>query len=270
MKMKWKLAGWIALAVLLAWAAQPGTRSGQASQQASDADKARVAKAQNEKANASNALIPQLNSAMENKQWQQAEDLLKQLVEINPDAWLYRQALGNAQLNLGKYDDAVKSYDAGNKLAQTELESKTSTGDAANAERAKTKAGVALMLTSEGNAYIKLKKTDLAIAAYTKAAELDPNPAVAYFNLCATQYNMGNMAAAEAACEKAIAADPKKADAYFIKGSALYGDGKLGAQGKYILPPGTVEALKKYLELAPDGGHASDVKAMLEAAGVKI
>jgi hypothetical protein len=36
------------------------------------------------------------------------------------------------------------------------------------------------------------------------------------------------------------------------------------------LPPGTVEALKKYLELAPDGGHASDVKAMLEAAGVRI
>jgi len=71
-------------------------------------------------------------------------------------------------------------------------------------------------------------------------------------------------------CDKAIAADPKKADAYFIKGSTLFGSGKLDAQGKYIVPPGTLETLKKYLELAPDGAHAGDVKAMLEAAGVKF
>jgi len=264
--MKWKVAGWIALAALLAWAAQAGTQSGQAS----DADKAHAAKAQNEKAIASNALIPQLNSAVENKQWTQAEGLSKQLIELNPEMWPYRQAMGTAQLNLGKYDDAVKSYDAGIKLAQAEMESKALASDTANADRAKAKTGVALMLTNQGNAYLKLKKNELAVAAYTKAAELDPNPAVAYFNLCATQYNMGNMAAAETVCEKAIAADPKKADAYFIKGSALFGDGKLDAQGKYLLPPGTVEALKKYLELAPDGGHVSDVKAMLEAAGVKI
>jgi tetratricopeptide (TPR) repeat protein len=268
--MKWKLAGWIALAALLAWAAQAGTRAGRMNQQKTDAEKVGDAKAQRDKAIAANELLTQANTALQNKQWQAAEDSLKQLTEIYPDTWAYRQGLGTAQLNLGKYDDAVKSYDAGIKLAQAELESKAPGGDAANAERAKTKASVAMMLTNEGNAYVKLKKNDLAIAAYTKAAGIDPNPAVAYFNLCAMQYNMGNMGAAETACEKAIAADPKKADAYFIKGSALYGDGKLDAQGKYILPPGTVEALKKYLELAPDGGHASDVKAMLEAAGVKI
>ena len=32
------------------------------------------------------------------------------------------------------------------------------------------------MLTNEGNAYLKLKKNDKAIEAYTKAATMDPNP----------------------------------------------------------------------------------------------
>ena len=83
-------------------------------------------------------------------------------------------------------------------------------------------------------------------------------------------YNTGNMEGAVGACDKAIAADPAKADAYFIKGSSLYGSGKLDKEGKYVPPPGTAEALSKYLELQPNGAHAADVKAMLDALGVKI
>jgi hypothetical protein len=30
------------------------------------------------------------------------------------------------------------------------------------------------------------------------------------------------------------------------------------------VPPGTVEALRRYLALAPDGGHAKEVKDMLD------
>src|SRR5581483_3555773 len=108
------------------------------------------------------------------------------------------------------------------------------------------------------------------IAAYEKAAALDPNPGTAYFNICATMYNTANMEGAVVACDKAIAADPTKADAYFIKGSSLYGSGKLDKDGKYVPPPGTADALNKYLELAPNGAHAADVKAMLDALGVKI
>ena len=89
--------------------------------------------------------------------------------------------------------------------------------------------------------------------------------AVPYFNACATFYNTGKMEEAIAACDKAIAIDPNKADAYFIKGSALFGNGKVGSGGKYAVPPGTVETLNKYLELAPDGGHAGDVHAMLDS-----
>ena len=265
MEMKWKLVGWIALGAVLACAIQAMAAVRQEAKQKTDAEKEREIKEKNEKAKASNKLIPLANSALLNKQWQQAEDLLKQLIELNPDTWNYRQGMGTAQLNLGQYEDALKSFDAGIQFAQRELESDPPDADAVNA-----KPGIAMMLTSQGNAYLKLKKNDLAIAAYAKAAAMAANPAMAYFNLCATQYNMGNMAEAEAACEKSIAADPKNADAYFIKGSALYGDGKIDAKGVYVLPTGTVEALKKYLELAPEGPHAADVKAMLDAAGIKL
>ncbi len=78
-------------------------------------------------------------------------------------------------------------------------------------------------------------------------------------------YNIGQPAAKTvAACDKAIAADPKRADAYFVKGSSLYGEGRLDKKNKLTVPPGTVEALKQYLVLAPDGPHAPDVNSMLD------
>ncbi|MBZ5525417.1 MAG: tetratricopeptide repeat protein [Acidobacteriia bacterium] len=232
-------------------------------------------KAQNAKATNMNALINQAQNALNAKQWQEAIAPLQQMIELDPKRWEFYQALGNAQFNLAQYEEAVATLEKGVVAAQASL----ATGDP-KVEGAKIKAGMGQMLASEGNADLKMasqgdadnkqRKTAAAVAAFTKAAEMDPNPGLAYFNLCATQYNLGQMEAAAISCDKAIKADPNKADAYFIKGSAMYGNGKMDANNKYIVPPGTVEALKKYLELAPDGGHADDVKAMLEALGAKI
>jgi len=105
----------------------------------------------------------------------------------------------------------------------------------------------------------------ILLAASTPAVAQADSPARSAFNSCALLYNAGKMDEAIAACDKAIALDPGKADAYFIKGSALYGSGTIGSGGKFVVPPGTVEALNRYLELAPDGGHAADVHAMLDA-----
>ncbi|HEY2113987.1 MAG TPA: tetratricopeptide repeat protein [Candidatus Angelobacter sp.] len=213
-----------------------------------------------------NALINQYNAAQQAKNWQQAADTLKQMIAGEPNRWEYQQALGNMQFNLGSFEEAVATYEKVIPLAQNA--GKTDP----KADPAKTKAAIAQMLTSEGNAYIKLKKNNEAIAAFTKAAEMDPNPATAYWNLCATEYNANDMKGASVVCDKAIAADPNKADAYFIKGSALIGmsDGKLDSSGHYIAPPGTKEAFNKYLELAPDGPHAQEVKQMMEMLGAKI
>jgi tetratricopeptide (TPR) repeat protein len=205
-----------------------------------------------------NALLTQAQAAMEGRSWQAAEAAFKQLVAIAPARWEYQQGLGTAQYNLGRFEDALASFEKAIPLARRGAE-------AANDNAAKAKAGVAQMLTMEGNIYLKLHKNPEAIDAYTKAAALSPNPAVAYFNLCATQYNTGNLDGALAACDKAIAADPTKADAYFIKGSVMVGNGAVDQKGKYVVAKGTVETLKKYLELQPNGAHASDVKEMLNA-----
>lgn len=220
-------------------------------------------KGEREKALGENALIAQLNPALQAKDWATAEPILQKLITMNPARWDYQQALGNAQLSLNKYEDAVATFEKA--IPQAEAAKNDP-----KADPAKTKAAIAQMLTSEGNAYLKLKKNDKAIESYTKAAAMDPNPGTAYFNLCATQYNSGNTQGALAACDKAIAADPNRADAYFIKGSLMMGDSKQDKDGKLMAPPGTAEALNKYLELAPDGGHANDVKQMLAFIGAKI
>jgi tetratricopeptide (TPR) repeat protein len=194
------------------------------------------------------ALVAKAQAALDAKRWPDAEAALKQLSSSEP-RWEYLEALGTAQMNQGHYADSLESYQRAIDLAGKNA----------------SPAAVAQIYTMFGNANLKLKKNDAAIAAYNKAAALSPNPAVAYFNVCATMYNMGQPAAkTAAACDKAIAVDPKKADAYFVKGSALYGEGAVDKSNKYIVPPGTVEALKQYLALAPDGPHVQDVKAMLD------
>ncbi|MGZ5803921.1 MAG: hypothetical protein ACXWJT_07065 [Xanthobacteraceae bacterium] len=136
-----------------------------------------------------------------------------------------------------------------------------------NAEKAK--AALATLLTTRGNILLKQHRMADAIAAYEKAAAVSTNPGVAYFNICALLYNQGRMQEVVPACDKAIAADPAKADAYFIKGSALFGDARI-ENGKMVLPDGAVQALQKYLELAPSGSHVTDVKAMLTSVGQTI
>lgn len=233
---------------------------------------------QREKATNINALITQAMNAMNAKQWEQALPLTQQLVAADPTNWQFYQALANTQFSLGHYQEAADAYAKGVQAAEN-----NTTVDPKNpaTDPVKKKTGMAQMLTNEGNADLKIasseqdanakkQKSDEAVAAFTKAASLDPNPATAYFNLCATQYNTGNVDGALQACDKAIAADPNRADAYFIKGSLMVGQSKLDAGNKMIAPPGTAEALNKYLELAPDGPHAKDVKDMLAAIGSKI
>jgi tetratricopeptide (TPR) repeat protein len=211
-----------------------------------------------------NELIDKANRAIQTCEWREVQELTQELVAENPGGWQYHQSFGDAQLNLGKYDDAIKTYEETLELISKENDSFT------YPERAKARVvATAKMLTNEGNAYLKLKQNDQAVRVYAKAAAIDPNPGTVYFNLCATLYNNGKIEDAISSCDKSIVADPARADAYFVRGSALYGLGSLDKQNKYVLPPGTIETLKKYLELSPNGAHAPDVKVMLEAVDAK-
>ena len=202
------------------------------------------------------ALEAKAAAALAAKSWPDAESASKQLVTIDPARLDYRQTLATAQLNQGHYPDALATIDAAIALAAK---------SAPGTDPARQKGALAVMLVTKGNIFLKQGKMPEAVAAYEKAAPLTANPATAYFNICAVQYNAGKMPEAVAACDRAIAADPKKADAYFIKGSALFGDAKI-QNGKVVPSRDAMAALQQYLVLAPNGPHVADVKAMLDAA----
>jgi tetratricopeptide (TPR) repeat protein len=223
-----------------------------------------------------NGLISQTNAAAQAKDWPKAKDLAEKLTAANtklatsyPDDTSYPaaepgycQLLGTAHLNLGKYEDAIAAYEKCVGMAQ------------ALRDRGKDFPGLkktmGIALTSEGNAWLKLKKNKEAIVCYERAAAFDPHPATAWFNICATEYNTGNMEDAVAAADKCIALDPTKADAYFIKGSCLFGNGTVDDSGKFVVSAEAIASLQKYLELAPNGAHAGDVKQMLDYAGILV
>jgi tetratricopeptide (TPR) repeat protein len=195
-------------------------------------------------------LVRSVQTAIAAKDWSDAEVAAKTLVARSA-RWDYLELLGDAQFGGAEYQQAADSYSRALAAAQTPT-----------AAPAPAKPALSTLFTRLGNAYLRLKRTDDAFAAYTKAAPLASNPAVAYWNACATAYNTG-YAGALAACNAAIAADPGRADAYFVKGSLLVAQATV-KDGKAIAPPGTVETLQKYLDLAPNGSHADDVRQMLD------
>ncbi len=120
-------------------------------------------------------------------------------------------------------------------------------------------------------ALAKGKKMDQAQAELTKAAQLDPPQAGKYYyNLGAVYVNTQQNDAAETAFKKAIELDPNYADAYYQEALVLMNKVTLDKDGKMQAPPGTVEALQKYLALKPDGSNAEAAKAILEQLGTTV
>ncbi len=157
-----------------------------------------------------------------------------------------------------KYDAAAASYKKGVELNAA---SKKPSPEAAAAG-----------YNQLGQTYAKMGNAKDSADAYEMAAKAMPNNAsMYYFNEAATLYNAGKLPEAGAAADKAIAADPKKAEAYYIKGQALIPQAAVDPKtNKIVAPPGCVEAYQTYLELAPDGPHAADVKGILEGIGAQV
>ncbi len=177
-----------------------------------------------------------------------------QAVADDPAQWEPHQLMAGVYTAKSQPQDALAEYEKGIAAAQKMLEQQP--------DSSRVKIGMGQMLNSQGDLLVKQKKYDEAIAVFARAAETSAYPAMPYFNLCATYYNLKRSQEAIDACDHAIASDPRMADAYFIKASILFGQGQVD-HGKYAVPPGTTEALNKYLENAPYGDHAAAVKEMI-------
>jgi tetratricopeptide (TPR) repeat protein len=122
-----------------------------------------------------------------------------------------------------------------------------------------------------GLALAKAKKFPEAQAELQKAAELDPpNGGKYYYNLGALEVNSGQNDAAAEAFKKAFELTPTYADAYYQYGVMLVSKAQIGSDGKVTPAPGTIEALQKYLELAPTGQFAQQAKDMIATMGGSV
>jgi tetratricopeptide (TPR) repeat protein len=198
----------------------------------------------------------------------------------------FYQILAGIESNLGKYEDAIRVYDKGVRLAVAKMESARtamrSVTDSASERKdafngltralagqmlpapatASYKSRAGQMLLAEGNAYFQLRKFKQAADLFARAAPLHDYPALAYFNLCATRFDMNDLKAAVESCDLAIAVDPQMAEAYYVKAFALLG--QAATRSKFKTPEGAVAALQKYLQLAPDGSYAADANNLLQ------
>jgi tetratricopeptide (TPR) repeat protein len=163
-----------------------------------------------------------------------------------------------------RYDSAVEAYSKAIQLKQDAVQ------NGKEKDTAKANQQLAGFYINMADAYAKSSKIDDAVKSYEAAAKADPAQAGAvYFNIGAVYTNAGRVDDANTAFDKCIATDPTRAEAYYQKGVNLLGKATLQGN-KTIAPPGTAEALQKYLEIAPNGPNAQSAKDLLASIGSSV
>jgi len=221
-------------------------------------------KGKNAEINKENVQIKNLNADLAKarddnkaKNYTEAESLMSRDAQAKPDASVLWLELGRAQFGLKKNDDAVTSL---KKAIELESASKKPNPDI-----------IAAANDTLGEVYAGQGKVPDAQAAYEAAAAADPkNAGLHYANEAIMMDRANQVDATVAAADKAIAADPNKPIPYYLKGKALVSKATVDAKGNYVAPPGCLEAYQKYLELAPDGPFAPEVKQILQSMGGKV
>lgn len=212
-----------------------------------------------------NSVIKNLNKDLEqarkdnaSKNYAAADALMTKDTAAMPDAYLLWVELGTAQLGEKKFDAAITSV---NKAIALDQASK------------KPNMGVAGIAGNVlGEAYGDAGQFQKADAAYVAAAQADPkNAAMYYKNEAIVMSRNAQTDLTVKAADAAIAANPQDPIPYYLKGQALIQKATVDPKTQKILAPaGCVEAYQKYLQLAPDGPFANDVKGVLQSLGQKI
>jgi tetratricopeptide (TPR) repeat protein len=117
---------------------------------ANAAEKIEPVKGKNEGIKKENALITKVEAAVKTKNWQEAENISKQLIAINPDRWEYQRTLADAELFLGKYQEAVDAYEKALGLARLNA------GGDFKAAKTNIKKAASDLFLWQGNAWLKM------------------------------------------------------------------------------------------------------------------
>ncbi|MGA3009568.1 MAG: hypothetical protein ABSD72_04840 [Terracidiphilus sp.] len=230
----------------------------QALQDFTDANNAHDAAVQALGATASKADIDAKEGEIRAAKYTDVETLMLKDTAAKPDASVLWAQLGQAQVGLKKYDDAEITY---KKVLDLESTSKKPNPQAQGAANA-----------GLGEIYARTGKVPEANAAYDAAAKINPPQASVYLkNEAVIFYQEHNPDAQAAAADKAIQADPTMAVAYYLKGNGLVANTTADPVTNKLIPPaGCIEAYQKYLDLAPTGPYAGEVKAIIASFSAKV
>jgi tetratricopeptide (TPR) repeat protein len=239
-----------------------------------------AASAENAKVGNINKILVQSREDEKNGKADVAVKALQGVITLKADEPILWASLGEAQLALGdsqtKAARAAKADVKAAFIVQNYSDSAASYKKAielnASAKKAATPESLAAYYLNLGQALSRSGSLTDAAAAYETAAKSSPAMAgSAYYNESVVYYQASKMPEAAAAADKAIAVDPKRADAYYIKAQALIPGATADPKtGKFILPPGCLESYQAYLELAPEGAHANEVKELLGGLGQPV
>jgi tetratricopeptide (TPR) repeat protein len=236
--------------------------------------------AKNAKIENLNALLKQARADTAAGNYASAIKAMTDATAAKPDEPILWDTLGDAQLGeavaADKAAKAAKTTDPSIPDKLTAAVTSYQKALSLNAAAAKPSTDTAAVVNNQlGQALGRMGKTQDASDAYDAAAKADPkNAGKYYYNEAVTLYNSslatGKVDGVAEAADKAIAADPTRADAYYLKTQGLAPLIAPTPDGKLVAPPGFVDACNKYLQLAPNGVHAADMKALLAGLNEQI
>ncbi len=228
-----------------------------------DADNARAAAAQQLGSGATVPAVEAKTAEIQNQKYTDVVNLMKKDTQLKPDEPLLWAELGAGQKGLKQYDQAVTSYQKALSLEQ--------------ASKKPSPEVIGNIQSGLGESYARSGKVPDANAAFDAAAKADPTHAAMYLrNQAVIFFQEHNAPAQVAAADNALKTyptlpDDTKALLYYIKGQGLVQNATVDPKTqKIVLPPECADAYEKYLELAPDGQFAAEVKGILSQAGEKV
>ena len=226
-------------------------------QDTKDADTAHAAAVAALGATAKKADIDAKEAEIKAAKYGEIESLMLKDTTAKPDASVLWVQLCKGQIGLKKYEEAEASC---KKAIEVDLAAKKQNPPV----QGMAHAGL-------GEIYARNGKPEDAQTAFTQSAKDDPTQAsINLRNEAVIFSQVGNTDAQVTAADAAIAVDPAQPLPYYLKGQGLIAKATVDASGHYVFPAGCAEAYQKYLELAPNGAYAAEVKAILAQSATKV
>jgi len=228
-----------------------------------DPTPARAAAIQTLGAAAAKADIDAKEAEIRAAKYTEVETMMTKDTAAKPDAAVLWAQLGQAQTGLKEYDAGLVSF---KKALDLENALQTAGSKTDPDIQGTAQSGI-------GEIYARTGKVQEAADAYDAAVKVNPARGPSYLRNEAVIFFQTNQADAQvAAADKAIALDPTSQPVlYYLKGNGLVQKTTMDSKtNKLIPPPGCMEAYQKYLQLAPDGPYAKEVKDIIAGFGQTI